>query len=56
MCVLLQLNIAYPPNGTQKKLEVDEDSKLYVLVPTKAATFVLFMLRPLAVQVQFVLF
>jgi len=27
-CVWLQLNIAYPPKGTQKKLEIDEDSKL----------------------------
>ena len=23
-----QLNIAYPPNGTQKKLEIDDDGKL----------------------------
>ncbi len=25
-----QINIAYPPAGTQKKIEIDDDSKLYV--------------------------
>ena len=27
MCAA-QLNIAFPPNGTQKKLDVDDDGKL----------------------------
>jgi ribosomal protein S6E (S10) len=25
---LLQFNIAYPPNGTQKKLDIDDENKL----------------------------
>ena len=28
--LLLQFNIAYPATGCQKKLDVDDDAKLYV--------------------------
>lgn len=28
VCILMQLNIAFPATGAQKKVEIDDDSKL----------------------------